>query len=269
MLILASVVLFLALWIAFCGWQWSWGPLSSLHNLKTMNLPGNAQQYAVENVSALGDSPLENMSICFLGSSVTYGSSSGGTSFADYIGQRNSCTIIKEAVSGTTLVDEGVASYISRLKKLDTTLDIDLVVCQLSTNDASQKKSLGEISDSANLTDFDTSTITGAMEYIICYARETWNCPVVFFTNAKYDNEAYAAMVERLLKLQGKWDIGVIDLWNDATFNDVSAEQRSLYMSDAIHPTKAGYLEWWTPKMEAYLHAYVQSFAKVDFGEKQ
>ena len=27
-------------------------------------------------------------------------------------------------------------------------------------------------------------------------------------------------------------------------------------MADEIHPTKAGYLEWWTPKMEEFLYQF-------------
>ena len=78
--------------------------------------------------------------LIFLGSSVTYGSASGGVSFADFISRRNGCAITKEAVSGTTLVDEGEDSYISRLKKLDKSIPADLFICQLSTNDATQGK---------------------------------------------------------------------------------------------------------------------------------
>ena len=29
--------------------------------------------------------------------------------------------------------------------------------------------------------------------------------------------------------------------------------QRELYMADLIHPTKAGYREWWTPVFEKAL----------------
>ena len=43
--------------------------------------------------------------IIFLGSSVTFGSASGGVSFADIICEKNGYEMIKEAVSGTTLVD--------------------------------------------------------------------------------------------------------------------------------------------------------------------
>lgn len=115
-MIVSVVVLLLALWIAFCGYQWSWGPFGKLHDLKTANLPGNDLQYSPEEVQPVEDSPLSGKHILFLGSSVTYGAASKGVSFADYIAVRNGCSITKEAVSSTTLVDNGNSSYISRIK---------------------------------------------------------------------------------------------------------------------------------------------------------
>ena len=69
----------------------------------------------------------------------------------------------------------------------------------------------------------------------------------MFYTNPRYDSGQYAAMVMLLQNIQRKWNIAPIDLWNDADFNDITAEQRSRYMADSIHPTREGYLEWWTP----------------------
>lgn len=114
----------------------------------------------------------------FLGSSVTYGSASGGVSFADYIGKRDGCTVIKSAVSGTTLVESGINSYVSRLKKLDTERSISLSASSLPTT-LRRRKSSGN-NRIENLNDFDTKTIAGAIEYIICYSKEKWNCPVIF-----------------------------------------------------------------------------------------
>lgn len=246
-----------AAWVAFCGYQWSWGPFAKLHDIKTAGLAGNAARYAPEQAEAITDSPLVGKHIIFLGSSVTCGSAAGGVSFADYIAARNVCTATKEAVSGTTLVDSGINSYISRLKKLDAKA-ADLFVCQLSTNDASQRKPLGSVSEFFEIEKFDTSTVAGAVEYIIAYAKQTWDCPVVFYTNPRYDSEAYAAMVELLAEIADKWDILVIDMWNDETFNLITDERRALYMADGIHPTQAGYLEWWTPYMEEFLIKAVQ-----------
>lgn len=258
--ILAGILVLLAvlLWLMFCGYQWSWGPFSSVHDLKTSRLPGNADPYNVTHIQPLENSPLEGKTIVFLGSSVTYGAAAKGVSFADYIGARNRCNIVKEAVNGTTLVDEGFSSYISRMKKLDVP-NADLFVCQLSTNDATQKKPLGTVSGSDQISDFDTSTVAGAIESIVAYAKETWDCPVVFYTNPRYESEAYGEMVKLLLELSEKWDITVVDMWNDDAFNDITKEQRELYMADAIHPTQAGYLEWWTPEIEKALYQAEES----------
>ncbi|MGN1099955.1 MAG: SGNH/GDSL hydrolase family protein, partial [Christensenellales bacterium] len=127
----------------------------------------------------------------------------------------------------------------------------DLFVCQLSTNDASQNKPLGSTGDT------DTATVCGAINAIVDYAKSTWNCPVIFYTNAYYESENYSAMVEALKEIAALKGIGVIDLYTDTAFNEITGEQRSLYMADVIHPTKAGYLEWWTPKMEQYIYDYI------------
>ncbi len=102
-----------------------------------------------------------------------------------------------------------------------------------------------EISESCDLESFDVETVCGAIEYIIAYAKETWHCPVMFYTNPQYDSEPYAKMVEALLKIQEKWQIGVIDFWNDERINRVSPEKRKLYLQDPIHPMKAGYASGW------------------------
>lgn len=253
LLICLLIIVLITVWIGFCGYQWSWGPFAKLHDVKTAKLPGNAPRYDVNQVTEQMNSNLKGKHIVFLGSSVTYGAAAQGVSFADYIGARNGCLIIKEAVSGTTLVESGIDSYVSRLRKLDRDLEADIFVCQLSTNDATQKKMLGSISDSFDISDFDTATVAGAIEYIIAYAKSTWNCQVVFYTNPEYASKEYADMVTLLHDIQDKWGIAIIDMWSDECFNATSQEQRDLYMADSIHPTKAGYLEWWTPYMEAIL----------------
>lgn len=188
--------------------------------------------------------------VLFLGSSVTNGAAALYQSIPEYFGARMGCTFIKEAVDGTTLTDNGSDSYIRRLlNHVDADEKIDLLVCQLSTNDASKGLPLGEVSEKSVLEEFDTGTITGAMEYIICYAEQTWGCPVVFYTNARFESENYQEMVERLYQLADKWEIGILDLWSDDGFNQITETERALYMKDNIHPYKAGYRDWWGPEL--------------------
>lgn len=228
------------------------------------------QRFCYMDILATGDENVKKPNIdgktfFFLGSSVTYGYAAGGVSFVDYIAQKNNCVCVKEAVSGTTLVDNGSTSYVQRmLNNLDATAQCDHFICQLSTNDATQNLPLGSVSESYNSSDFDKSTIIGAMEYIISYAKNTWNCPVTFYTNTYYNNSNYQAMVDALYKLKEKWNIGIIDLWNNESMRNVSASDYARYMADSIHPTAAGYEEWWTPVFEEYLQnfdysSYIQS----------
>lgn len=233
------------------------GPFGFIRENKIKNHPGNKPEYDFSQLTAMENSPLAGGKIAVLGSSVAQGAASEGYAVGEYLAARFDCALTKEAVGGTTLVDDGKSSYVQRMYKLDKSEPFDLFVCQLSTNDATKRKPLGEISDSKNLEDFDTFTITGAMECIICYAQETWDCPVVFFTDSRYDSEAYGAMVDRLLELQEKWGIWVLDLWSSDEFNAISDAERNLYMNDGIHPTKAGYRDWWGPEQERQLLEYL------------
>ena len=254
----SAVLVFLLLEWLFIGYRFSFGPFKGLGDIRMSKLPGNAETYSVKSLSEIPDSPLKGKNVLFLGSSVTYGAASLREGIPEYFGVRLGCNVTKEAVSGTTLVDDSGSSYVSRLlKNVDKNTPYSLVVVQLSTNDATQKKPLGEIATGTDKSAFDTHTVTGAIEYIISYCKETWDCPVVFYTGSHYESEPYAAMVERLMELQDKWGIGVLDLWHDDTFNTLSDTDRALYMNDNIHPTKAGYRDWWCPEMERQLLVYL------------
>ena len=230
-----------------------YGPLHKVRNLITASYEGNGMEYGFDAIEQI-ETPLKGKNICVLGSSVVYGYDSEECSIPEYFGARFGCSFTKEAVCGTTLADTGDLSYVSRLKKLDRNTHYDLFICQLSTNDASQEIPLGEIGSGS---EYDTSTVTGAIEFIINYARDIWGCPVVFFTGSHYGSDRYNAMVKRLYELKEKYDIGVLDLWNGEDFNQIPDDLRVLYMQDDIHPTKAGYRDWWGPELERQLLDFI------------
>ena len=211
-------------------------------------LPGNQAEYDIRNITPNGNSPLNGKHVIFLGSSVTFGAASMEQSFVEVLAAKDGLIPLKEAVSGTTLVDDvhDGSSYLERMKKLDRSFSADLFVCQLSTNDATQQKPIGRISDEP----YDTATIAGAIQEVVAYAKDTWNCPVVFYTGTRYDSDLYGEMVHLLAKIAEKMGIKVIDLWNNEEMSTVTEEEYDLYMADGIHPTKAGYLLWWSPKIE-------------------
>lgn len=246
----------------------------------------NADTFALKNIEKEADHPLAGKTIYWLGSSVTYGASSGGVSMADYLAATTGCISKKEAVSGTTIFTDGKSantgakSYTSRLKTssvFDKSEEVDAFVCQISTNDAwgTRIENLGTMSESTELdsTQFDLTTTIGGVEFIINYVIETWGCPVYFYSGAYFADEGvrsstnpkgsdYATLVRAVQEVCDKWneadgndcEVAVIDLFNDEEFNAaVSDEYYSWATSDAVHPKKVGYLQWWTPYFDAYL----------------
>ncbi len=203
---------------------------------------------------------LTGKTLCFLGSSVTYGYSADGYSMCDYLEKNYGCSVYKWAVSGTTLCNDDLHSYCHRLYTDRCTCEkCDIFVCQLSTNDVWQNKPVGTISGSFDRTDFDQKTVIGAIEFIVCLARETWDCPVVFYTGTKFESTAYAEMISGLYCVRDKWGIEILDLWNDEEMNAVSREDYNRYMSDPVHPNIKGYDEWWGPVFAQFLAGILSS----------
>lgn len=212
-------------------------------------LPGNSRKYSLNNVKTV-DSRLANKKILFLGSSVTFGFGALGESFVDYLWKKDNIYAIKDAENDTTLVDQDTTyhgdSYVARFKENLSTA-IDMIVIQLSTNDASTNQRLGNNSGNS---EFDTQTIIGALEYIINKAQNVWHCPVLIYTNPYFENDLYKQMVKMTFELKQKWNIEILDFYNNPDFK----KQSSLYMADEIHPTRAGYLEKWLPVFEDKLN---------------
>ena len=189
----------------------------------------------------------------FLGSSVTYGHANNGSSFVNEIQNLLRCVCVKEAVSGTTLANNGSNSYVARmLGNLDKNAKVDTLIVQLSTNDVSQNVARGAISDTKNLEDIDNTTTLGAIEYIIAYAKKTWDCKVVFYTNPDYNNVQYESLVKDLYEIQEKWGIGIVDFYYYVDMDRLDAQTLASYMADAIHPNAKGY-RWMGEVFAQYL----------------
>ena len=204
--------------------------------------------------------PLAGLDIIWLGSSVTYGAQAGGHySMVDAIQDNHPGTVCeKYAISATTLVNEKEDSYVSRMKLISKDETPDLFVVQLSTNDATTGKPMGEVTDSTDPADFDDTTIAGAIETIISYVQETFGCPVVFYTGTYAEKENYEEMVDLLLKIQEKWGIGVVDMFHNEEMTAIyGTDLYNEYMHDEVHPFRKGYVEWWTPVIEEYLTEFL------------
>ncbi len=235
-------------------------------------LPGNALQYSLDSLATRTDSKLQGTTVFWLGSSITFGLIAHGEGTADMYAKHNGATCYKEASSGTTIANipatEEMAailtqiigadpskedlSFTARIHDLPLDVKPDLLVLQLSTNDSRlPAEAIGALSESYETADFDLATTIGGMEYIMAYARDNWQCPVLIYTSPFLSDDQYMAMLDNAYKVADKWDAYVLDLTTDSAFNAVGRENMDLYMApDGIHPTRAGYQLWWLPKFE-------------------
>ena len=198
--------------------------------------------------------PLKNTRIFYLGSSITYGSASGGVAFGDIINKISGNPYQKQAVSGTTLAVQGGRSdsYVERFNNFNFNEAPDFLIVQLSTNDFSTSRPLGTV-DMNKTSGFDTSTLSGAIEHIISQAKA--KCPtvkVVFYAGAVQGSWGYRTAYENymngdLQKICQKWGIGVLDIFH------TKYKSYRCYWSDDIHPTIEGYSAGWTPLFVKYL----------------
>ncbi|GLB47327.1 acyl-CoA thioesterase [Philodulcilactobacillus myokoensis] len=208
---------------------------------------GNMLQYAPDQRYLKNDPIIRHQKIAFLGSSITYGFASHGDSFVDYLDQEYGVDTIKEAVSGTTLAGPSEHSYVNRmLKRISPDNDLDLFVCQLSTNDQRQDKPMGSVNASFNLDSFDRNTTIGAIEFIIAYVTRTWHCPVVFYTCLRKPEPDYELLMRKLKQVQDKWEIKIIDVAHNDEIKRLNREHPE-FMFDDAHPTRMGYRYAWTP----------------------
>lgn len=166
---------------------------SVVKSLKTTARPnGNASRYDLEHFSVLGDNELKGRTVLFLGSSITYGSATGGLSFPDYIAKRNQLNYVdsdiehtmKQAVPGKTMacIGDGL-SYVERISRLDQYDHADVFLCQLSVNDANHVQILGESTGSENVVSeaSEAKTVGQAIDYIIDHAHKQWpNARIAF-----------------------------------------------------------------------------------------
>lgn len=236
--------------------------------------------------SACVDTKIEDnrtRAIVFVGSSVVYGANSGGHSFVDEIIENDGYYVVKLAVSGTSLATvpygsphhgntytERFDNYIEQqhqATKDDLDYIIDRVIVQLSTNDAGQSLPLGEVTKT-NDELLDVSTTLGAIEYFIQTSLNKLNCGITFLSSPQYGQKGdsyrdnYAAIInafnKQILPKYAQKDVDIIDLWNDKDFNNITSSQREKWMADIVHPTLAGYVEWWYPKISEHLKKVVK-----------
>ena len=219
----------------------------------------SAKTSSADGYQKLSAHPLSELTIFYLGSSITYGSKTGGTAFPEITQKVTGCDTVKRAISGTNLTIQSgrTDSYIERFVQLPVDDDPDYLIIQLSSNDFSRGYSLGEISQSKDLKDLSTATITGAIETLIAKAKQQWSDVTVVFYSCPIETSwkaynTYKTYVNGTMKaLEEKWegDMVMLDL-----FNSDYVRNASYIHTDHLHPLIKGYAQLFTPEWINFIY---------------
>lgn len=184
------------------------------------------------------------MKVYFLGSSITYGYAADGYSFADYVKEHSGYDVVKEAVSGTTLAACLPDSYYERLLNRGTE-GADVLLVQLSTNDASKGVVLGEVLSA------DPLTSCGAINRIIDFGLES-GCKVGFYsTPVLGDGRFFSRLEQAMAEISSIRSIPFLNMNKDEGLKALCGKPG--YYADDIHPSKRGHIELFGPKFLAFI----------------
>lgn len=277
--VIAWVLAVFLLLATFCG-------IAAYQHVTQMfgfNHPGNGPEYALENVVPNSDSPMQNLTVLGVGSSVMAGTASKGIGPGEYMCALNNDVFIKETAVGTSVTSQdgptldGLGTYLPRLMNHKADENVDIVLIQLGTNDTADWVVLGQPTDEVSLdqSDYDEYTFSGAMESMITYSINTWGVKtkVIIYSNSRFndkDTSKYDEMVNDVIAICTKWqDAGygvyLIDMWNAEEFNNVPEDLVELYGAGEIHPRQAGYYVWWQPFWQDTLYPIFEAEKNGEF----
>lgn len=184
------------------------------------------------------------MKVFFLGSSITYGYAAGGYSFVDYVNEHSDYEVVKEAVSGTTLATCFPGSYFERLMERGAE-GADVLLVQLSTNDASKGVALGGVDS------IDPKTSCGAINRIIDFGIDN-GCRVGFYATPVLGDDSFFASIEGAMEMiSAQRGVPFLDLNKDKKLKNLCSMPG--YYADNIHPSAKGHAGLFGPVFLSFI----------------
>ena len=234
--------------------------------MKCTNFKVNADETTID-LSNVESNPLKDKTLCFMGDSIMAATSTGVKGWVGIMSENNPNTnFYNYGHDGYTIAKaEDDWSNRSIQNVLPTILSehptSDYIVFQGGANDywgSSHGITLGEISSGYNPNNFDRTTFSGGMEYIINYLYTNFpKTKIVFIvTHQVYASNFYQFM-DRAKEICKKWAVPYIDLFDEGNINFQISYMRDRYSrhdethptGDGLHPNLDGY-EIETPLIE-------------------
>lgn len=197
---------------------------------------------------ATEQSVLNGKTALYLGDSIAYGANDDSLhrAWGGRIAERYSMLSTNVAKSGWTL-STYKSAIVTQLDNADAA-NYDYIILHGGVNDVSANKSASNVEigtvDEDNFTpgSFDCTTVAGALEDLICTAKQKApNAKIGYIINYDIsekigDMQGYYLIAKMICE---KWDIPYLDLYDNTDFSSVF--DQSLYLADGVHPNSSGY----------------------------
>lgn len=214
--------------------------------------------YGLNTLQLTQINPLAGKTALFAGDSICKGESNGG-GYARLISERNRMHAVNYGVNGASLSVQSDRTAIATTMVSGMSNSADYVIFEGGINDCSLSVPLGDVSPGYSY-EFDTTTITGALEAIFYQSQTKWPGKKVGFIIV-YQVHSSINTITRLTAFRGraievcrKWAIPVLDLFSESGLVNARVEINNMFFENAdyFHVNATGY-EVITPKIEAWM----------------
>lgn len=213
----------------------------------------------VSDISIPSNNPLDSKTLCFLGDSIMAATTTGVKGWVQLMAESNENTNFYNYGHDGYTIAKAEDSWSSRSIQnvLDTVLSehssTDYIVFQGGVNDywgSDHGITLGNIASGYNPANFDRTSFSGGMEYIINYLYSNFpNAKIVYIVTHQVYASGFYQFMDRAKEICEKWSVPYIDLWSESNMNfqlsymrnDFSIHTESAPTGDGVHPNLDGY----------------------------
>ena len=233
-------------------------------------LKANSYKVKVTDYDVSDLNPLNDKTIMFVGDSICAATTEGVKGWATLISENNpTTTIYNYGQDGATIADDGqdTNNVLTKIQTMYTDHpNADYIIIQGGVNDYwSENIELGNFNEHSNFNNdpsYDTTTFSGALEWIFNYCLTHFGGKKVGYIVTQKINSGSSSFYQymnRAKEICDKWSIPYIDLFNEGDLNYFVGYQKQNYSltnviptGDGTHPNLAGY-QIITPKIENWL----------------
>ena len=235
-------------------------------NVKLLDAEGNDLLNGAGNfcIVVSTDEPEEDVSgtsiygksALFTGDSISWGNDR--RAWAARIGEKYDMDYVNASVSGASVSTARDYRMIDQIEAHKTE-SYDYVIMHGPTNDAWDLVTVGELTDSLDVADYNVDTYAGALEELFYYARKYFpDARLGYIINFRFSSSLnnglsdMSAYVEMAKMVCGKWSVPYLDLYNNEELTVALKVGTQVYLPDDIHPNAAGY-DIITPYIETWM----------------